>query len=906
MKAFIQFNGKKGKSITVSPGEMGIWEIEISFDENDEILEIGAEIRFQIDQHRFILGNYKQNESENKQDYVWIDYNGVFTLELKVSSFWINLSVIEGKVIPGNKIMIYIGKSLKRELLHTLPEYIGPPAHYFIQIKKSAKDSFKNSETLTLITKAGHPSMLEAVIPSIIKTNTSFDIRMKWLDLKFAPKASYVGKVKFKIQQIPIFCNEYPLNGYPAPIWDGLDYKNKSVKTILEDEFEFIKEDNGIKILKGITISESGIFIVKFLVKSDLLDRFEGWSEDLINAPDENYTSFSSNTFIILDEPPFSIYWGDLHTHTKYKDGMGSWKQCYDYAKYISFLDVFSESCHILVETKGDLDKPYVRPNATLINWNMDWYWKEKQSYVKKYYDPDTLVTILGFEWSPIEPNFTPGVGDHNIYFKNDEAPLLFRNNIQDLIEDIKKYQSAFIIPHVGGWEPNLYYEKWDRKIIPLIEISSVHGHFEHFLQEGLMRGYKFGVCAMSDGHQTNPGNYHLTRAGRLKINPRSYSRGSGLTAIMAKKLEREAIYNSMVQGNTYASSGLRPIVWFQINKTNMAQTLEFSKEIVVLACCACNIPLDSVELICDEFILKSIHFNPNESIRAVKLSWSLKEVEIPTNINLKCLSFYLRITSRDGNISWSSPIWMNEEKTDRTCFNNNYKKWYESIWPKLNQQVVVPLEKVEIGKVRFKNMLERWNLVSRFVELNIYGVFVDSYGKYIQYRGFDTLARFPCRLNYYLNYENDVLYAAHGNNDAGIYDMKYKLQKWLARSLFFEDHLKPKRIKIIPFLRNSVPPVDKKFQKYWRPEIYLKRGDNSTFWDEMQLIPTKEDIIDELNEFDENDIGVVFGMENIEGDWFLARKEQVGWKMEFNEKIIHGDLNMIKEIMNKLLDGAF
>ena len=76
-------------------------------------------------------------------------------------------------------------------------------------------------------------------------------------------------------------------------------------------------------------------------------------------------------------------------------------------------------------------------------------------------------------------------------------------------------------------------------------------------------------------------------------------------------------------------------------------------------------------------------------------------------------------------------------------------------------------------GKERFEWALERWNVASRFKEIEYCGTFRDYAGIFLCYSGFDTLASYHCRINYYINYEDDYLHLYWGSNDFGEFDLK-------------------------------------------------------------------------------------------------------------------------------------
>ena len=131
--------------------------------------------------------------------------------------------------------------------------------------------------------------------------------------------------------------------------------------------------------------------------------------------------------------------------------------------------------------------------------------WREITAATRAAHRPGEFVTFLGYEWS----GATPDGGDNNVYFFDDEGPLLYchphrmipawdpaegqvheTRNLRQLVADLKG-RRVMVVPHCGGRCCNLDY--YDASVMPLLEIHSCHRTYEHVARESIRRGIRFG-----------------------------------------------------------------------------------------------------------------------------------------------------------------------------------------------------------------------------------------------------------------------------------------------------------------------------------------------------------------------------------------------------------------------------
>lgn len=267
-----------------------------------------------------------------------------------------------------------------------------------------------------------------------------------------------------------------------------------------------------------------------------------------------------TNPITVTAQPPErSLFWGDLHSgQTEIGCGAGSVGESY----------AFGRDCAGLKFMTHQANDHYVTVDE----------WRETRRVTDEHHESGRFVPILGCEWSPL----TKDGGDRNVFYRNDEPVLrrsdrFFREDVEDPEPDVRtapEFHDAFrdldvlVNIHVGGRMTNL--EWYEQKIERLCETHSTHGTVEWFFMDALARGYRVGLTAGTDGVMGRPGADHPGR--RLIRNLRN-----GLTAVYAKELTRESLWEALYNRRTYATTGERIRLWFEVDGSPMGSEIETS-----------------------------------------------------------------------------------------------------------------------------------------------------------------------------------------------------------------------------------------------------------------------------------------------------------------------------------------
>lgn len=307
--------------------------------------------------------------------------------------------------------------------------------------------------------------------------------------------------------------------------------------------------------------------------------------------------------------PELQLFWGDLHSgQTQTGCGSGSLAQSYAFGRDVSGLQFMTHQANDHYVTLDD--------------------WQHTREVTRQYNESGRFVPILGCEWSAL----TKDGGDRNVFYFDDEPQLrrsdrFFREADPDPTPDARtapEFHTAFrdlnvlVNLHVGGRMTNLDW--YEPKIERLCETHSTHGTVEWFFMDALARGYRVGLTAGTDGVMGRPGADHPGR--RLIRNLRN-----GLTAVYARELTREALWEALQQRRCYATTGERIRLWFEVDGELMGSELQTANSPTIRFCVDGTQPIERVDLFRGVEVIQSWTVSPpvvspgNESVE-LRILW--------------------------------------------------------------------------------------------------------------------------------------------------------------------------------------------------------------------------------------------------------------------------------------------
>ncbi len=354
-----------------------------------------------------------------------------------------------------------------------------------------------------------------------------------------------------------------------------------------------------------------------------------------------------SNPIEVCAKPPARrLFWSDLHSQTFFSDGLRCPEELYAFARHESFLDVFALSDH--AESLTDRQWEYFTGVTNDANEN------------------NSFVTLVGQEWTSRE------FGHRNVYYPGAGGPILRPNDPQqgrlDHLYRVARQWGALVIPHHSA-NAEMGVD-WSMGHAPdverLVEIHSIWGNSEQpqdagnplpirahggekkgrHVVDALERGYRFGFTGGGDIHDGRPGD----ELHNLQQEPAGYRllHRQGITGIWSEGLTREAVFDALRKRRVFATTNVRVVLRFSVNGHPMGSEIRIDGERVLAVEASSECPLARIEIVRNGKVLAGRQ--PGERT----VTWEVKDGgERATDW------YYARLSRQDGQMAWSSPIWV-------------------------------------------------------------------------------------------------------------------------------------------------------------------------------------------------------------------------------------------------------
>ena len=419
------------------------------------------------------------------------------------------------------------------------------------------------------------------------------------------------------------------------PEWDGMlgidgdaGYEGPTSLAFAEGNGPYVNDTRPIRRIENMCFRTPGLKFITF------------------HDPVSGVTARSNPIDVTAQAPAERLWWGDIHSQTFFSDGLRCPEELYAFAQHEAFLDVFAVSDHALALT--------------------DRQWDYFVGVTNDCYQPGRFATLVGLEWTSSK------WGHRNAYFRGDGGPI-WRANDPVLGELPNLYRAArehgaLLVPHHSanaqmGVDWSLGH---DPEVERLVEIHSIWGNSERPASAGnpypirnhggekpgqhvidaLRRGYRFGFVGGGDIHDGRPGD----ELHHFQSQPVMYANlwRQGITGFWARDLTREAIFDALWNRRVYATTNARILLRFTVAGEPMGSRVTASGPVAVHTYAASEVPIAHAELVCNGQDVQTIEPGSCE------LDWDT--VDEPTDGQGY---YYVRITRTDGQMAWSSPVWV-------------------------------------------------------------------------------------------------------------------------------------------------------------------------------------------------------------------------------------------------------
>lgn len=521
--------------------------------------------------------------------------------------WWITIQVEKASLAPGDVITVVYGDTRWGERGAQVQKFPEKEAYFEVLVDVEGTGEYVEipGSPLTFDIVSGQASRLKVTLPSLVGRANPFDIRLALTD-DFHNLAQPTSVGSITLQDVT----------HDPP--HRVEIKPDAAEMSLSDKASFVFENRGVHRLRAHSARPR--------------------------------IQTQSNPVLVQEETPQEqIYWGDLHTQSKFH-GPGSWSvgtpdELYRYAREVSHLDFAA-----------------ITDDAAPIGEG----WFPIQQAAIDHYEPGAFVTFKAFEWC------SKKYGHRNTIFGDLEVEEHYpRDLFEGTIEEFWDYfrgKNVIMIPH-----HTLVWTDWDYhdpELEPLVELYSIWGASEKVgnplwshsqipgggVQAALARGYRLGIIGSTDTHAGTPGR-SVPNADRFQWQPYK----GGLAAVYAAELTREGIFEALRARRTYGTTGTRIILDFRLNGRPMGSELiiEADEHPTLTVKAVGSDRIRKVEIIRNN--LEAHQFDVDEY--QVELEWT--DPILPSQTTLRgpggeSINFYyVRLIQVDGEMAWTSPIWL-------------------------------------------------------------------------------------------------------------------------------------------------------------------------------------------------------------------------------------------------------
>lgn len=491
---------------------------------------------------------------------------------------------------------------------------------FYLYVDPTGKGHYEEPEVFSLDVRGGPLSVIKVLTPSFVTRNKRFDVIVRFED-------------------------EF-----------GNLTNNAAEETLIELTHEHLREnlkwrlfvpETGFIALPNLYFNEPGVYTIR-----------------LYNTKTKE--TFCSPPIKCFPEADISLYWGILHGESERFDSTESIESCLRHFRDDRALNFYGTSSYeSLEETPVDV-------------------WKQISQCAAEFNDDERFNALLGFQWAGTAGD----EGTRLFVYSKDNKPILRKkdakfNTLKKIYKQSNPKEMISIPTFTMGKGFDFDFSKHDPEFERVVEIYNAWGSSECTGKEGntfpIRAGGKKGVQEAAEG-SIQKALRNNVRVGFVAggLDDRGiyadFFEGDqeqyapGLTAIICKDQSRQALLDAMYQRSCYATTGERIIVNFTLagkpmgSEVSTADKAGLSVNRHLSGTVAGTKKLKTIEIIRNGKVIETLkpdsyflEFTYDDLNPLNKVTIDNKDKKPPF------VYYYIRVTQDDGNMAWSSPIWVDD-----------------------------------------------------------------------------------------------------------------------------------------------------------------------------------------------------------------------------------------------------
>lgn len=363
---------------------------------------------------------------------------------------------------------------------------------------------------------AGDATQLFVTIPSVAKAGELFSLHVAAGDRYRNRAKTYRGEVRFELV--------------------SLDEPKQEATSTLPESIELGASDQGAKRMSDAAqIDHAGYYAVRAVDANGAL------------------RGLSNVIKVTAEEPPYRVYWGDMHTHQRRCDGLRTFEDAATHARDFAALDFLVLSPHACYITESDVAELWMVNEA--------------------FNAPGRFVTFFGYEWAGGRQG-----SSHSVLFGPERLPACLRGfgggNVfkgrEALFEAMRAngFDRVLEVPHhLRG--VTIRDDKYQRGL----EVYSQWGPHD----PGAVANWRDGAVACvfggSDNHTGQPGVQGPSNRWHI------HDHLAGWTGVLVENgpLARDSLFDAMLARRTMATTSSRILADFRLNGHSMGDIVEMA-----------------------------------------------------------------------------------------------------------------------------------------------------------------------------------------------------------------------------------------------------------------------------------------------------------------------------------------
>lgn len=489
---------------------------------------------------------------------------------------------------------------------------------FLLYVDTTGKGHFEDPEMFHLDIRGGELSEIKILTPSFVTRNKRFDVIVRFED-------------------------EYGNLTSNAPEETMIELSHEHLRENLN--WKLFVPETGFISLPNLYFNEPGFYTIQL---------------------DNSFTkeAFRSSPIKCFMESTKNLYWGLLHGESERVDSTQNIEACLRHFRDDRSMNFYASSpFESSEETSNDM-------------------WKVIAQNIAEFDEPDRYTTFLGCQW----------VGDAKkegirLFLMNkDNKPIMRKKDVKNssLKRIYKNYQPKELLSipcfTMGkGFEYD--FKDFDPEFERVVEIYNAWGCSERTKKDGnhfpitgngknsvsesaegavldaLKQNKRFGFVA---GGLDDRGCYSSFFDGEQEqYNP-------GLTGIISTEHSRQSLFDAIYNRSCYATTGARIILGLEVagvpmgSETNAGDKpgLHVNRHLAGYVAGTCDLKL--VEIVRNGDVIQSYKPDGYSFDFAYDDMLPLKDVVIDAkDKNPPFAFYYIRVTQKDGEMAWSSPIWV-------------------------------------------------------------------------------------------------------------------------------------------------------------------------------------------------------------------------------------------------------